>query len=125
LGPPDNIIYNIGKNFVSAEFRQYAKSIIIQVQEMLVKAYNFIRKIERYYIFLQQVYKIIYDELRDTSAKISLQITIKIINDSARPNRIIPILLVFSAYPKITKNSVLSLIITKRTETIRKATKKI
>jgi hypothetical protein len=125
LGPPDNIIYNIGKNFVSAEFRQYAKSIIIQVQEMLIKAYNFIRKIEWYYIFLQQVYKIIYDELRDTSAKISLQITIKIINDSARPNRIIPILLVFSAYPKITKNSVLSLIITKRTETIRKATKKI
>jgi hypothetical protein len=55
----------------------------------------------------------------------SLQITIKAINDSARPNRIIPILLIFGAYPRIIENSVPSLIITKRAEAIRKTTKEV
>jgi hypothetical protein len=125
LGLLDNIIHDAGKNFVSIEFRQYAKSIIIQVQEIPVETYNSIGKIERYYVFLQRVYKIIYDEFHDTSVKISLQIAIKAINNSAGPDRIIPILLMFSAYPRITKNSVLLLIITKKAEVIRKTTKEI
>jgi hypothetical protein len=125
LGPPDNIIYDTRKNFVSIEFKQYAKSIAIQVQEMPVKTYNSIRKVERYYVFLRQVYEIIYDELRDTNIKISLQIAIKVINDSARLDRIILIFLIFSTYPRIIENSVLSLIITKRTKTIRKTTKEV
>jgi hypothetical protein len=53
LGPPDNIIYDTGKNFVSIEFRQYAKSIVIQVQEMPVEAYNSVGKIKQYHAFLQ------------------------------------------------------------------------
>jgi hypothetical protein len=92
---------------------------------MPVEAYNSVGKVERYYISLRQVYKIIYDELRDTSAEVSLQIAVKAINDSAGPNGIILIFLVFGAYPRITENSVPSLIITKRTETIRKATKEV
>jgi hypothetical protein len=72
LGPPDNIIHNTGKNFVSIEFRQYTKSIVIQVQEIPVEAYNSIRKIKQYHTFLQQVYEIIYDKLHDTNAKVSL-----------------------------------------------------
>jgi hypothetical protein len=39
---------------------------------MLVEAYNSIGKIKRYYAFLQQVYKIICNEFRDTSAEASL-----------------------------------------------------
>jgi hypothetical protein len=46
--------------------------MVIQVQEIPVEAYNSIRKIKRYYIFLQQVYKIICNELYDTSIKINL-----------------------------------------------------
>jgi hypothetical protein len=125
LGPLDNIIHDIGKIFVSIEFQQYAKSIIIQIQEIPVEAYNSIGKIKRYYTFLQQVYKIICDELHDTSVEVSLQITIKTINDSAGPDGIILILLMFSAYPRITKNLVLLFIIIKRAETIRKTTKEI
>jgi hypothetical protein len=53
LGPPDNIIHDTRKNFVFAEFKQYTKSIVIQVQEMPVKAYNSIRKIKQYHTFLQ------------------------------------------------------------------------
>jgi hypothetical protein len=40
--------------------------------EMLVEAYNSIRKVKRYYILLQQVYQIIYNKFRDTSTKTSL-----------------------------------------------------
>jgi hypothetical protein len=72
LGPPDNIIYDTGKNFVFAEFRQYAKSIAIQVQEMPVEAYNSVGKVERYHIFLQRAYEIICDKFRDTNTKVSL-----------------------------------------------------
>jgi hypothetical protein len=50
---------------------------------------------------------------------------VKTINDSARPDGIILILLVFGAYPRITNNSALSLITTKRAKTIRKASNEI
>jgi hypothetical protein len=72
LGLLDNIIYNIGKNFASIEFRQHTKSIVIQVIEILVETYNSIGKVKQYYAFLRQVYKIIYNKFRDTSAKASL-----------------------------------------------------
>jgi hypothetical protein len=125
LGPPDNIIHDVGKNFASIKFRQYTKSIAIQVQEIPIEAYNSIRKVERYYTFLQQVYEIIYNEFRDTNTKMNLQIVIKAINDSARPDGIIPIFLIFSTYPRITENLVLSLTITKRAKTIHKTTKEV
>jgi hypothetical protein len=72
LGPLDNIIHDAGKNFVSIEFKQYAKFMVIQVTEMPVETYNSIGKIERYYILLRRVYKIICNEFRDTSTKTSL-----------------------------------------------------
>jgi hypothetical protein len=72
LGLLDNIIHDIGKNFVSIKFRQHAKSIVIQITEIPVEAYNSIGKIKQYYIFLQQVYKIICNKFRDTSTETSL-----------------------------------------------------
>jgi hypothetical protein len=92
---------------------------------MPVEAYNSIGKIERYYILLRRVYKIIYDKLRDTSAETSLQIAVKAVNDLAGPDGIIPILFMFSVYPRITENLVLLFIIIKRTKTICKTTKEI
>jgi hypothetical protein len=80
-----------------------------------------------YYSFLQQAYKIICNKLRDTKAntKMSLQIVIKTINDSVGLDGIIPILLVFGAYPRISNNSLLSLTTTKKAKTIRKTNNKI
>jgi hypothetical protein len=54
-----------------------------------------------------------------------LQIVIKTINDLVGPDNIIPILLVFRAYLKITNNSLLSPTTIKRAKTIRKASNKI
>jgi hypothetical protein len=39
---------------------------------MPIKTYNSIGKIKKYYTFLQQVYKIIYNEFHDISIEISL-----------------------------------------------------
>jgi hypothetical protein len=76
---------------------------------------------------LRQAYKIIYNELRDieTSTEVSLQIAMKAINDLVGPDGIIPILLVFGAYPRITNNSALFPITTKRTKAIRKASNEV
>jgi len=55
--------------------------------------------VERYYAPLRRVYKIISLELKDASKELTLQIAIKAINNSAGLDRLIPTLLVFSAYP--------------------------
>jgi hypothetical protein len=94
---------------------------------MLVEAYYLVGKVERYYSPLQQAYKIISEELRgtNTSDEMKLQIVVKAINDLVGPDGIIPILLVFGAYLRMTNNSLLSLITIKRTKTIRKTSNKI
>ena len=50
---------------------------------------------------------------------------IKVINNLARPNRIVSTLLVFGAYPQITKIDTLSPSIIKRAEAIHTATKEV
>ena len=50
---------------------------------------------------------------------------VKAINDLARLDRIIPTLLVFRVYPRITKIDALLLSVTKRAEAIRTATKEV
>jgi hypothetical protein len=50
---------------------------------------------------------------------------VKAVNDLVGPDGIIPILLVFRAYLRITNNSLLSPITIKRTKTIRKASNEI
>ena len=44
----------------------------IKVKEVPVKVYNSIRKVERYYIPLRRVYKIISLELEDASKELTL-----------------------------------------------------
>jgi hypothetical protein len=51
--------------------------------------------------------------------------TVKAVNNSARPNKIVLILLVFSLYSKITKIDALSPTIVKRAEAIYTATKEV
>ena len=52
-----------------------------------------------------------------------LQIAVKAANDTAGPNRLVPTLLVFRAYLRITTESPLALLMVKRSEAIQKATK--
>ena len=48
---------------------------------------------------LYHVYKIISLKLKGASEELTLQIAVKAINNSASPDRLVPTLLVFGAYP--------------------------
>ena len=71
---------------------------MIKVKEVPIKAYNSIKKVKWYYMPLYYIYKIISLKLKGVSKEFTLQIAVKAINNSASPNRLIPILLVFNTY---------------------------
>ncbi len=126
-GPPEYIVHDAGKNFSSTEFRQHARSMAIEVKEVPVEAHNSIGKVERYHIPLRRSYEIIRDELdsEQIDKEIILQMAVKAVNDSAGPDGIVPTLLVFGAYPRITDMDPPSLSIVKRAQAIQAATKEV
>jgi hypothetical protein len=98
LGPLDLVAHNAGKNFVSKEFKEYANTIGIHTKAVLVEAHNSIGMVEQYYRPLQHAYQIITIEIPDIDKDIALQIAFKAINNTIGLNRLVPTLLVFSAY---------------------------
>ena len=72
---------------------------MIKVKEVPIKAYNSIKKVKWYYIPLYCIYEIISSELKGASEELTLQIAVKAVNNFISLNRLIPILLIFSAYP--------------------------
>jgi hypothetical protein len=52
-----------------------------------------------------------------------LQMAVKAVNNTAGPDGLVPTLLVFGAYPRMTTELLLSPLIIKRSEAIQKATK--
>ena len=125
LGPPDQIVHDAGKNFSSAEFRQQTKAMAIEVKEVPVEAHNSVGKVERYHAPLRRAYEIISSELEDASEELILQMAVKAVNDSAGPDGLVPTLLVFGAYPRMTDDSPPSPSVVQRAEAIRKATKEV
>jgi hypothetical protein len=99
LGPPDMIIYNIGKNFISKEFKQYAGTMGIRTKGVPVEAHNSIGMVERYHGPLWRTYQIVIVEMPDIDKDMAVQMAFKAINDTAGPDRLVPTLLVFGAYP--------------------------
>jgi hypothetical protein len=65
-------------------------------------------------MLLRQAYDILIKELLDINKNILLQITVKAINNTTSPNRLIPTLLVLDIYPKINRDSVLVLLVKKK-----------
>ncbi|KAK6211233.1 hypothetical protein QIS74_10497 [Colletotrichum tabaci] len=124
-GPPDWIVTDAGTNFRSNEFRQSAKGMSISVKEAPIEAHNSVGKVERYHAPLRRAYEIIRAEDPNTDPELALQMAVKAINDTAGPNGIIPTLLVFGSYPRITDESPPSPEITRRAEAVRKATNEI
>jgi hypothetical protein len=125
LGPPDYIVHDAGKNFISTEFKQNARSLSIEVKEVPVEAHNSIGKGERYHAPLRRAFETIRSDIPDISPEITLQMAVKAVNDSAGPNGIVPTLLVFGAYPRMTNDSPPSPPITQRAEAMRKAMKEV
>ncbi|KAI9036277.1 uncharacterized protein KD926_002095 [Aspergillus affinis] len=121
LGPPDLITHDAGKNFVSKEFKTYTKTMNISTRSIPIEVHNSIGMIERYYSLLRRAYQIIIAEIPDIDKEIALQMAFKAINDSAGPGGLVPILLVFGAYPRMVDSDAPSLSTSQRAAAIRKA----
>ena len=86
--------------------------MMIKIKEILIKTYNNVRKIKRYYILLCYVYEIIRDEIWDkVNLNLILQMAIKVVNNIASLNDFILTLLVFEAYSCMIEKSALSSLI--------------
>jgi len=66
------IAYNIEKNFISKEFKQYAVNIGTTIKSVPVKAYNLISIVERYHGPLRRIYYIITSKIPGTNKDIVL-----------------------------------------------------
>jgi hypothetical protein len=94
----------------------------IQYHQVPIEAHSAIGKIERYHAPLHRAYNIISAELgASVDRDMILQIAVKAINDTISPDRIMPTVLVFGTYPRITINSPPSALTTQRAKAIRKA----
>src|SRR6267378_3464656 len=74
---------------------------------------------------LRRAYDIISQEVPNILKEHKFQMAVKAVNDSAGPDGIVPTLLVFGAYPRMTKDSPPSPSITKRAEATHKAMKEV
>jgi hypothetical protein len=109
------------------EFKQLASSMSIKVKKVPVEAHNSVGLVERYHALLRRAYKILKEELKDEhiDKEMILQMAVKAVNDSAGPDGIVPTLLVFGSYLRMTEMDAPSPTIVKRAEAIRAATKEV
>jgi hypothetical protein len=120
-------VYDAGKNFTATEFKQLISSMSIKVKEVPVEAHNSVGLVERYHALLRRVYKILKAELKNKhiDKEMILQMAVKAVNNSARPDGIVLTLLVFGLYSRITKINPPSLTIARRAEAIQAVTKEV
>ena len=121
LGPPDLIAHDAGKNFISKEFKEYARTMGIDTKAAPVEAHNSIGMVERYHGPIRRAYQIIMTEIPGIDKEMGLQMAFKAINDSAGPDGLVPTLLVFGAYPRMVQLDAPSLTVTQRASAIKKA----
>jgi hypothetical protein len=125
VGPPDQITHDAGKNFISKEFRQYAKGMAISTKSVPVEAHWSVGLIERAHPILRRAYEVIFDDLQVSNTKLSrdmvLQMAVKAVNDTAGPQGLIPTLLVYGTYPRMIDSDLPAPSVQERAEAIRKA----
>jgi hypothetical protein len=107
---------------VGLKFVDNAKIIAIEIEEIPVKAHYSIGKIEKYHASVKRAFKIIITNLSNIIIpKHILQMAVKAVNDTAGPNGLVPIFLVFGIFPRISHELPPLPSITTRGETMRKA----
>ena len=121
LEPPDLVTANIGKQFMVREFKQYVANIGIIVKNVSIETHYSIGMVERYYRSLRRVYSILITEIPGIEADLALKMSFKIIKNSMGPDGLVPTLLVFGTYLKMTELDAPSPSITQRAMAIKKA----
>ncbi|CAL3962788.1 unnamed protein product [Diplocarpon coronariae] len=123
--PSNFIVYDYSTNFNSAEFRSSLRSIGITLKLVPIKAHHSIGKVKRYHRPLRYAFEIITAKHPRLSDDKRLQMAIKAVNDTAGPNRMIPTLLIFKAYLRLTELNLLNPSVEQRAATIKKAIKEV
>jgi hypothetical protein len=96
----------------------------VTCKQVPTEAHWSVGKTERYHAPLRRAWEILHAELAGTmSEEAILQMAVKAVNDTAGPDSIVPTLLVFGAYPRMTAESPPSPSMVRRSEAIQKATK--
>lgn len=104
-GPPEYIVNDAGTNFDSKEFKQYATTMAITTKTVPVEAHWSIGLVEKYHTVLRRAYMIVAAELGSNTTfekTLALQIAVKATNDTAGPDGLVPTLLTFGAFPRMT-----------------------
>ena len=121
-GPPDTVTHDAGTAFTAIEFQNAANSLNIECRQVPVEAHQSIGKVERYHAPLRRAFEILYAELSATTSREAiLQMAFKAINDTVGPGGLVPTLLVFGEYPRISSKAPPSPAIRQRAEAISKA----
>ena len=92
----------------------------IIVKNAFVETHHFIELIERYHESLRRAYNIITVEISEIESQLTLQMTFKTLNDSARSNDLVSTLLMFDVYSRMIEANALSSTITQRATVMRK-----
>ena len=121
LGPPDMMAIDAGTSFKSAEIRQNAGSQGITLKDVPIESHNSIGMVERYHGPIRRAYEIISQELPSLNKSAALQMAFKAVNDIAGPDGLVPTLLVYGAYPRMTESDAPSATIIQRAATLKKA----
>jgi len=124
IGPPDICVHDAGTNFRSVTFQDNCQALGIRTKCIPVEAPQSIGKLERYHGPLRRAFEVICDDYKALGVAIHktaiLQMAVKAVNDTAGPDGLVPTLLVFGAYPRLSPDSP-SPTITERAESIKKA----
>lgn len=125
VGPPDLCIHDAGKNFIALEFQQNAQVLAIRTKGVPVEAAQSMGNVERYHTLLRRAFFIISEELKEVrpvpGKSIILQMAVKAVNDTAGPDGLVPTLLVFGTYPRISTTDPPSPTIAQKALAIKKA----
>ena len=93
----------------------------ISTKSVPVEVHWSVGLVERAHPILRRAYQIITEELQGGSTKeLILQIAVKAVNDTTRPDGLVPTLLVFGAYPRISNLDLLAPSVVERATAIRK-----
>ena len=123
IGPPDMCVHDAGTNFTASEFQQNARALTIQTKCVPVEAAQSMGRVERYHGPLRRAYQIISEEIR-APKPLRLQMAVKAINDTAGPDGLVPTLLVFGTYPRLTTDEIAPSI-SQRAAAVKRAMKEV
>jgi hypothetical protein len=96
-------------------------AMAILIKAVLVEAHWSVGLVERAHPALRRAYQIITDKCKDIHKELALQMAVKAVNDTAGPDGLVPTLLVYRAYPRISNLDPPTPSVTDRAAVIQKA----